>query len=232
MSEYTELDPRIAALLKPVETALLVVDMMHAYCDPTLALGQYLIQHERANFDYVDVVAERIRTFVSLTRSFPLAATVFIRTLERPEYMPQSIRQKMHLAGIPPVAEENGAGWGYYKVHPLEGDKEIIKYRYDSFMNTELDAYLQTKSVKTVIIVGGHASVCVDSTARTAAQLGYHTFVPADLTADPLPLDAKQDAQSVRNKLYAIDMVVGYMPLSASIVTVWEDLCVGKNEQL
>jgi nicotinamidase-related amidase len=187
-------------------------------------LGQYLIQHERANFDYLDVVAERIDSFVTRTRNFSLATTVFIRTLERPECMPPNIRHKMHLAGIPPVAEENGAGWEYYKIRPLEGDKQIIKYRYDSFMNTELDAYLQTKGVKTVIIVGGHASVCVDSTARTAAQLGYHTFVPADLTADPLPLDAQQDAQSVRNKLYTIDTVVGYMPLSASIVSVWEGI--------
>jgi nicotinamidase-related amidase len=222
MSEAKHLDPRIAELLNPAETALLVVDMMNAYCDPKSALGQYLIKYEEANFDYLEVVAERIDNFLARSRDFPLAATVFIRNLERPEHMPQSIRHKMKLANIPSVVDENGEGWDYYKVRPLKSDKQITKYLYDSFMNTELDAYLRSQGVKTVIIVGGHASVCVDSTARTAAQLGYHTFVPADLTADPLPKGVKQDEQTIRNKLYMIDMVVGYMPLSSSIISVWE----------
>ncbi len=71
--------------------------------------------------------------------------------------------------------------------------------------------------------MGGYASVCVETTARTAAQLGYNTFVPADLTAD---LDNPTNTQApdiIRKKLDTINNVMGYMPLGSAILEVWQD---------
>ena len=91
-------------------------------------------------------------------------------------------------------------------------------------MGTDLDMHLKKYDVKTVIIVGGNASFCVDNTARSAAQLGYHTFVPADLTADPGLSDNPQTPDDIRKHLDAINSLMGYMPLSSTILYVWENI--------
>lgn len=224
MNKKETINPKIIPILDPKTTALIVVDMMDAYCNKTAPLSKYLIENEGVSFEYLDIVANRIVDFIKHSRSFNISATIFARMLERPEVVSSSIALKMQIDKIPPVAEKDGVGWNYYKVKPLKGDKEIIKYSHDSFINTDLNQYLKSKRINTVIIVGGHASVCVDSTARTASQLGYHTFVPADLTADPTPKGEKQNPEIIRRKLYTINNVMGYMPLSSLILEVW-----GKN---
>ena len=223
MNKKEKLNPKIISILDPKKIAIIVVDMMDAYCDTNAPLSKYLIKNEGVSFEYLDIVANRIVDFIEHSRHFNISATVFVRMLERPELVSTSIALKMQIDKIPPVAEENGVGWNYYKLKPLKCDKEIIKYSHDSFINTDLNQYLKSKSIKTVIIIGGHASVCVDSTARTASQLGYHTFVPADLTADPTPNGEQQNPEIIRRRLYAINNVMGYMPLSSLILEVWKE---------
>jgi nicotinamidase-related amidase len=209
------LDPRIAELLNPKETAILVVDVMSGYCDPNAPLPQFC----NATTTALDQAADRMVTFLDASRKLPMASTIFIRMLERPETVPANIRTKMEIDASPPVAELNGAGWDYYKVKALDGDPQIVKHNYDSFEGTELDAILQEKGVKTVIIIGAYASVCVDETARNAAKRGYNTFVPADLTADLDTSDgALQTPEAMRIKLHAIENVLGYMPLASNVL--------------
>jgi nicotinamidase-related amidase len=141
--------------------------------------------------------------------------------VERPETSPASIRLKMEVEKYPPVVVKDGQGWDYFKVKPESGDFEIVKYNYDAFRETQLEEHLQAHGVKKVIIEGGHASVCVDTTARTASQLGYHTFVPADLTADPELSDLIQSPEYMRKKLDTINSVMGYMPLAKTILDIW-----------
>lgn len=223
MNKKETINTKIISILDPKKTAIIIVDMMDAYCDKNSPLSKYLIENEGVSFEYLDIVADRIVNFIKHSRNFNISATIFVRMLERPELVPKSIALKMQIDKIPPVTEKNGVGWNYYKVKPLKGDKEIIKSSYDSFFNTDLNSYLKSKDVKTVIFIGGHASVCVDSTARTASQLGYHTFVPADLTADPTPKGEKQNPDIIRQKLYAINNVMGYMMLSSLILKVWNE---------
>jgi len=222
MDEERSLDSRVSNVLKPEETAIIVVDVMDGYCNPEEPLPKFLEKTTGVNFIDLDKAAESIVTFLAASRKYPIATTVFVRMVERPENLPISIRLKMEIDGIPPTVVQGGQGWNYYKVKPFSGDYEIIKYRYDSFMGTDLDNHLKKHNVKTVIIVGGHASICVDSTARTASQLGYHTFVPADLTADPGVLDNPQTPDVIRKHLETIDSLMGYMPLSSTILNVWE----------
>lgn len=222
MNEESMLNPRVVKILKPETTAIIVMDMMDAYCDPMQPLPQCLEKTFGFNFDDLNKAADRIVAFLKESRKFSTATTVFIRMIERPETMPLSISLKMAVEGYPPVAEKDGQGWNYYKVKPQPGDHEIVKYSYDAFRNTDLDKHLREKVVKTIIIIGGHASVCVDTTARTAAQLGYHTFVPADLTADPGLPNEQQTPEFIRKRLDTINSVMGYMPLSSTILKIWE----------
>lgn len=222
MSEEKLLDSKVVKVLKPEQTAIVVMDMMDAYCDPQQLLPRCLEKIFGFNFDDLNKAADRIVSFLKASRNFSLATTVFIRMIERPETMPPNIRLKMSVEGYPPVAEKGGQGWNYYKVKPLPGDYEIVKYNYDAFRETDLDKHLKEKGVKTIIIIGGHASVCVDTTARTAAQMGYHTFIPADLTADPGLPNEFQTPYLIRKRLDTINSVMGYMPLSSTILDIWK----------
>jgi nicotinamidase-related amidase len=223
MDEIENFDARLFEVLQPEETAIIVVDVMDGYCNPKEPLPKFLEKTTGVNFIELDQVSDRIVKFLAVSRKYPIATTVFVRMVERPEYLPVSIRLKMEIDGIPPTVVQGGQGWNYYKVKPLRGDYEIIKYRYDAFIGTELDKHLKAHGVKTVIIVGGHASICVDTTARTAAQIGYHTFVPADLTADPGLSVNLQTPNEVRKKLDTINSLMGYMPLASTILNVWKN---------
>lgn len=222
MDEKQFFDPRIIEILKPEETAIIVVDVMDGYCNPEEPMPKFLEKTIGVNFIDLDKAADGIVKFLIASRKYPIATTVFVRMVERPETLPPSIRLRLEIDDVPPTNEKDGQGWNYYKVKPLPTDYEIVKYRSDSFMDTDLDKHLREHQVRTVIITGGHASICVDTTARTAAQLGYHTFVPADLTADPGLPNISQTPDIVRKHLDTINNYMGYMPLSSTILSIWE----------
>lgn len=219
------LDPRIAEMLKPEKTAIIVVDMIEGYRNPDNPLPTYL---KSVGAPYrtrdLDAAADRMVDFLDASRQSPLAATVFMRFPEGPSTAPANVRRKMEIEGSPDVATVNGVGWDYYKVRPQAGDVELTKYDYDAFHETGLDTILTDRRVETVIIIGAYASVCVDETASGARRNGYNIFVPADLTAD---IDSPQEPQTpdmVRAKLNKINDVTGYMPLSSAIVETWQQL--------
>lgn len=223
MEEKQFFDPRIISLLKPEQTAILVIDVMDGYCDPKEPLPTFLNKTLGVTFDELDKTADRLVAFLAESRKYPFATTVFARYLERPETRPQSISLRVEISGDPPTCEKDGQGWDYFKVKPLPTDYEIIKYSPDVFITTGLDTHLKKHNVKTVIITGGYASNCVDNTARTAAQLGYHTFVPADLTADPGLPSERQTPDFIRQRLDVINSYMGYMPLSTTLLKIWEE---------
>jgi len=72
-------------------------------------------------------------------------------------------------------------------VQPEPGDIEIEKIRFDSFIETALDAQLRARGIDTLIITGVSTDCCVDSTARSAFQRDYDVFVVADACAASSP---------------------------------------------
>jgi nicotinamidase-related amidase len=51
------------------------------------------------------------------------------------------------------------------------------------FANTDLDFQLKQKRISRVIIIGLIANTCIEGTARTAVDLGYHVTLVRDATA-------------------------------------------------
>ena len=63
-------------------------------------------------------------------------------------------------------------------------DKDFVvpKRRYSGFFQTDLDALLRELGVKTVIMTGLHAHMCVRHTSADAFQLGYNVVVAKEAT--------------------------------------------------
>jgi len=68
-------------------------------------------------------------------------------------------------------------------VAPLPDEWLIGKHVHSAFIGTDLEARLRGAGITTLVITGLVANQCVESTARTAGNLGFDTYVVGDATA-------------------------------------------------
>ena len=69
------------------------------------------------------------------------------------------------------------------RIRPQPEDKVIIKRYPNSFLETELDEYLKSLQVDTLIVCGMMTHMCVDTTVRAAMDYGYQVRLAADACA-------------------------------------------------
>ncbi|MGY4645083.1 isochorismatase family protein [Cellulomonas sp. URHB0016] len=70
------------------------------------------------------------------------------------------------------------------RVPEAAGDLQVIKRGWDAFTGTELDSRLRRRGVRSVVVGGIATSIGVESTARTARELGYEVVVAHDAVTD------------------------------------------------
>ncbi len=63
-------------------------------------------------------------------------------------------------------------------------DLHVAKRGWDAFTGTELDSRLRRRGVRSVVVAGIATSIGVESTARTARELGYEVVVAHDAVTD------------------------------------------------
>jgi len=64
------------------------------------------------------------------------------------------------------------------------GDHIILKHRFGAFLQTDLDDYLRKRGVTQIVLGGIATSIGVESTARSAYDLGYNVAFAVDAMAD------------------------------------------------
>jgi nicotinamidase-related amidase len=81
-------------------------------------------------------------------------------------------------------ASEHSAGRQIVELlHPEERDYFVLKPKHSGFFSTTLDVLLAQLGVKTVIITGMAANICVLFTANDAYMRDLDVFVPSDCVA-------------------------------------------------
>jgi nicotinamidase-related amidase len=66
---------------------------------------------------------------------------------------------------------------------PAAGEAILTKHVPGSFTGTALDRMLRERGIERVIVSGFMTQMCVDTTARQAAHLGFKVTVLSDATA-------------------------------------------------
>lgn len=66
------------------------------------------------------------------------------------------------------------------EVQPRAGEAVVIKHGSSGFIGTGLEDLLRKEGVTSLVVVGGEANMCVESTTRMAGNLGFRTTVVAD----------------------------------------------------
>lgn len=90
---------------------------------------------------------------------------------------------------------------------PQPGDV-IAREHWSSsgFANTDLDLQLRRRGVESVIVIGLLANTCIETTARFAAELGYHVTLVRDATAAFGP-EAMHAAHVLNGPTYAHEIL-------------------------
>jgi nicotinamidase-related amidase len=63
---------------------------------------------------------------------------------------------------------------------PVDNEHVVVKHVPDAFIHTDLERWLQARMITSLVVVGVSTNNSVESTARTAGNLGFKTYVVAD----------------------------------------------------
>lgn len=63
---------------------------------------------------------------------------------------------------------------------PVAGERVVIKHGSSAFIGTGLEEMLRKAGLTRLVLAGGAANYCVESTARMAGNLGFDTVVVGD----------------------------------------------------
>jgi len=70
------------------------------------------------------------------------------------------------------------------RIRPAVGDYIVSKKYASSFFGTNLDTYLRTRGIDTIIMTGCTTSGCIRASAVDSLQYGYHTVVVREGVGD------------------------------------------------
>ena len=150
------------------ETALLIIDVQNVFFDKYSSDYAY----------HVDEILNRIKGMISRARK----AGVPVIYIQHDED-----------EGFP--LEPGKPGWQINpEIAPTKEDLIIHKRTPDSFYGTSLQAELETRGIRRLIIAGFQTEWCIDTTVRRAYSLEYDVTVVEDAhsTCDTMILKAPQ----------------------------------------
>ena len=114
--------------------------------------------------------------------------TVFIRSVYHDEVLSKNFEEICSRRDLPSglcQAESWGADW-YNGIEPTDGPGEVsvTKHRFSAFLGTDLDLYLRSNNISSIIITGVNTGGSLDATLREALLLDYRILVPEDCITD------------------------------------------------
>jgi nicotinamidase-related amidase len=171
----------LCEMIAPGRTALLIIDVQNDFGARDGLYGKVGCDLSR-----VDAAVDRIAELQQAAQRAGVF-TVFVRLetgvcTDSPAAQERRVRNGTGAAGRPCAAGTTGAA--YYRVAPRPGDPEVVKHRYSSFVNTNLDFVLKARpGLDTLVVCGLTTECCVETAVRDAFVRDYHVFVPRDASA-------------------------------------------------
>jgi nicotinamidase-related amidase len=183
--------------LEAATTALVVVDMQHDFVSDG---GSLQVPDAHAT---VPVIADLVRRF--RVASSPIVFTQDTHRDGDPEF-----------AIWPVHALEGTHGWEIVdELHPLPEDTVLRKPRYDAFYGTPLDHLLRQWGIRTLVVCGTVANICVHYTASSAALRWYDVVIPRDAVSALDPFDLAASLRQTTSLLAGRVTTAGGIALSS-----------------
>ncbi|MEU3418831.1 isochorismatase family cysteine hydrolase [Streptomyces murinus] len=198
-------------------TALVVVDVQNDFCTGPTALARF-----GGDPTVLDAAVTGTVRAVAAARARDVEV-VFVRFTGDPEHQGTAWRSRDHALGKRPKCLEGSWGAEFHRVAPAPGEHVFTKRaRFDAFLGEGFEEHLGARGVGHLVFAGVYADVCVDTTARTAFQKGFHVTVLTDCTtALHLPYD---------EVLRFMRVVYGARTTTASDPAAWTAPALGPEE--
>ncbi|GAA2814228.1 cysteine hydrolase family protein [Streptomyces showdoensis] len=173
-------------MTEPSGTALVVVDLQNDFCATPVARARF--RGSPAALDAA--VAGSVRAVAEARRRG--VEVVFVRFLGDPAFQGASWRWRDERLGKRPKCLEGSFGAEFTGALPVAGERVFTKRAcFDAFLAEGFGEHLTGRGVGHLVFAGLFADVCVDSTARTAFQKGFHVTVLTECTTSlHLPYDS------------------------------------------
>lgn len=178
--------------LEVSRTALLVVDMQHGSVDPEVGVGPYLRERHPALATYYygrvrEMVIPNIARLLAFFREHArpvIYLTIGFALPDRSDGL-GLLRQidddlKARMAHGPLVRVGSPANAVVPALAPHERELVINKTSMGAFNSTALDQVLRNLGATTLVVTGVSTECCVATTARDAADRGFHVLLVED----------------------------------------------------
>jgi ureidoacrylate peracid hydrolase len=198
------LDAKVA----PSHTALLVVDVQNDFChsDGGLAVAG-------ADMTHIQAAIPRLADLVRAAHSAGVFI-VFLRIVQSP-HTTSDAWESLEPSEGPRLVVHGEWGAEYYDGLPHECmDVEVVKHRHSGFVGTGLDELLRARGCRTVVLGGVATNVCVEGTAREAADRDYYVVLAHDASGAARPDLHAMTIENVRTYL-------GVVVTSAELTALW-----------
>jgi nicotinamidase-related amidase len=171
------------------ETALVLIDLQRGI------VGRQTAPHSAS--DVVRNAATLVRRFREAQAAIVLVRVGF--SLDGRDMLKLDVDEPMMRGPLPPDWMEPVP-----EMQPEATDIVIIKRHWGAFTGTELDLQLRRRGIKRIVLGGIATNFGVESTARSANELGYHQIFAEDAITS---LHADAHAFSVRTILPRLGLV-------------------------
>ncbi len=176
MNLSPELAKKLYPLLRPNQTAVIVIDKQAGYFDPKDS--QSVLFGKTKN---LLPLVPKIDQFILEARQLhiPIIWTQMIENIEqsRPGLANKMKREQTHA-----IIKQGEPSFEFYgDVTPQPDEKIIIKYYFSAFADTDLAEHLKNLGITTIVLIGGYTSRCVLATAFSANAEDMNVFVTDDL---------------------------------------------------
>ena len=164
--------------LEPVRTALVVIDLQHAFMNE--AVGHAVVASARDIVPAVNRLAAAVRETGGGV--FWIQMTHDQRCLDEWSVAHQMASPAMREKRIAALSE-GGLGHQLWPDLDIRTQDEIVKkYRYSAFMpgTSDLPERLRARGLDTVLITGTVTNVCCESSARDANMANFRTIMVSD----------------------------------------------------
>lgn len=196
--------------LDPARSAVIVVDMINEFCKPggKMVLPGYeiLVPPQLAVIDAARKVG---------------APVIWVHDSHR-----RNMRRDREWAKRTPHGVEGT--WATEIIEDLgarDDEIHVIKHRYSSFFQTDLDLVLKDMLVDQLVVFGVVTNICVRSTVHDAFFNGYEVVVPRDCCAATGPREQE-------STLYDIATHFGIVSDAASVVAALSQGTVIENADI
>ncbi len=85
------------------------------------------------------------------------------------------------------------------EIKPAQADHVVVKRRDSAFQDTEIEVWLESLGVDTLVFCGIDTSICVEASLRDAFNNGYDVILISDATASGSPKHFESTLEIVRD---------------------------------